>query len=365
MLVVGMSMFACSDADIHVDEVETAQQAVTSPCNPDHAFQDCLEIDLDLVEHWQDTLPNPDWRTVTSNSDPDIDYDVLIDVNELNGGLIPTKAGQGEYSDWDEYAATKSDLLGVDYGSDRFNLFIVGSTQKAKEDGSPAPSYGFFLYDALSDEDGEVYVDNIPRASTIFHPARIPEFHVNIAGGGGSSASLPTSGVGLMHDAGWPVDLHDQKLLSDANWRADLKMFHREAHGAGGHMPVRSKASLQISGVRAQWSRNGPWFSCLWKWTPGSSGWSDGTLERHCNMADVTFGALEIAEPNYALPMYESNFETNFMTIDHVHDHWPTTIEACGWGLAIFDQSEGYIDDDFVFTDNVDPNDCPEFGPNY
>lgn len=356
LVALAMTTLGCSDyADEFVeDDIDTASQTVTSPCTPARGYEDCLEIDLSQLEYWQDTLSDPDWRTVEPNPDPDIDYDVIIDVDQLNGGIIPTKYGQGYYKDWQDFYDTKSDLLGVDYKNDTFNLIIFGSTVKEVNGGSTHRSYGFFPYDALSNRDGAVIVDGTNEAMNIFNFDRRP-FFIQTGSTTSSDTDNDSSDSTLLSNGPWQLELQDSALLEDSNWRANLKMFHREGGQYGGEIHIPSKVSLQLDSMRANYF--GTWFGCDWQW-------SVGFVQRMCNTANVD-ALLEVAQPNHQLvpvDAFPPVDNVRMVTIDYVHDvQHIETVEACGGGYADFPDPAG-TSEDYVFSDDVEAKDCPLLG---
>ncbi len=168
---ISLGLTACGDDDVPApdgtaSDIDAVKSMVVTPCTPDPDYNDCQEVDLDQVRHWTDTLHDPDgpaWRDVQPSSEDELDYEVTINVDKLSGGVISTTRSQGQYQSAKHFKTTISTLLGVDVTTDNFALIVHGSTIKQAEDGGPAPSYGVFLYDALSDEDGKIFIDGVEK----------------------------------------------------------------------------------------------------------------------------------------------------------------------------------------------------------
>lgn len=94
-------------------------------CEPVDDFDTCHEVDLDQVEYWQDTLPDPDWRDIEESKHEGFDYDIYIDPLELNFGVVPTMDDQGYYDDEDHFNAVYSELVGVDIEQHDIAIFVA------------------------------------------------------------------------------------------------------------------------------------------------------------------------------------------------------------------------------------------------
>lgn len=144
-------------------EAVAATSDNASECDPEPPFNFCLEVNLDEVVYWQDTLGDPQWRQITPVDDePAVDYRIDIDVTALNGGVIPTKPGQGHYEDVDEYVDQKNALLGLDQvsGEHLVETTTSGRTIKVDTAGDPVPeSTSILVHDAMSNEDGRIFID--------------------------------------------------------------------------------------------------------------------------------------------------------------------------------------------------------------
>ena len=159
LLFIGLA--ACSGTTPESDgEFNRAEQPVQSCENSPEWADDCHGVRLSEADTWQSTLANgePSWRTVTEteNGDPL----VVVDTLELNAGLIPTAEGQGHYGSGEELLAAWQDLLSVPADT-RFEYRQVGTTAKinAERTGISSSSTGDFVFDALSDANGEIFVD--------------------------------------------------------------------------------------------------------------------------------------------------------------------------------------------------------------
>ncbi len=140
-----------------------AASSHVTDCQPTAPYNHCHEVDLTQVDYWQDTVHDPDWRTIDPSPHPDVDYRITIDVMELNGGVIPTATGQGHYHSFEDYIATKKALLGIDQLSDDdiIEVVIKGRTIKMNDSGGAVEATtGYIVHDALSDENGSIVIDN-------------------------------------------------------------------------------------------------------------------------------------------------------------------------------------------------------------
>ena len=330
-------MVACGDDPMPDEpasqEVETLQQANTTPCTPASGYDSCWEVDSSQVETWQSTLPNPDWRTVNSPSDPDIEYEVTIDAHELNGGIVPTASGQGHYAHLKDFLITRADLLGVPVGAleDHITIEIDGPSMKLDDNNVLTDdATGIFVFDALSDENGQIYIDNqnvtddlIPQG--IGHDDHYVEGS-HQASGGTTSA--------------FPPD--DSTVLSSGHWAADYT-FSTFWPGGDYQHPWHMSEISNIS-----WGSNPP---CAWLMT---GTYPQITFERHCTEADK----LAIVHHDYdhgVIPFQEVFDSSGYKTI-HLSD--PFQMDGCSLGDALFDGSESEYDDDVLYSDSGDHNSC-------
>lgn len=372
LAILLISAVGCGDdatsALVEADqELASTSAALITPCTPDSDFTSCTEIDLSQTETWQDTLPNPDWRDVQPSSEPNIDYEIVIDVRELNDGVIPTALGQGEYTDDQDYLDTYSQLLGVNISKYTYSLTVIGTTVKQATDGGPvAKSTGVFVYDALTDEDRRLVIDNVDVTDDILQFERVHDFQQEIYQDGSTTPLSYTfndgpSPINMMSQWYPPTELEDQALLSSGEWRADLKMFNRPLSLAGVSDVIwLGVAITEISGVRAQ--RHGLTYSCIYRWIPGSNGnFLTGTMERHCNNAKQLITQLELIYPYYQLSPQGFTFSetaiSTAITWGH-NDHFDEFGDACGEGEVLFNSSGPYFDKENVYTLNTNPNDC-------
>jgi hypothetical protein len=89
----------------------------------------------------------------------------------LNDGLIPTAEGQGHYESEDEFVRTmEQELLGMEEGESFILEVWGGSTAKLVQDRSAISeaSTGNFLVDALTDEEGNIYIAGKLRDDVLF-----------------------------------------------------------------------------------------------------------------------------------------------------------------------------------------------------
>ncbi|TXD38559.1 hypothetical protein FRC98_06670 [Lujinxingia vulgaris] len=199
-------------------------------------------IPLDNLSNWQDNLKSPPWRTVKADGQPDVDYRVYIDVKALNGGVIPTAPGQGHYTSLEHYLDTLSDLVGVDVHNNSYFLTTVGSSLKTDANGLPlTSSTGVFVYDALSDEKGQIYIDGVNVTKQLHHPERFHSYAIDY---GKLNASQTATVNALNTNIGVALNLQQSSQLNlwpatewvdgielvppSGKWRAYLNMFHGE-----------------------------------------------------------------------------------------------------------------------------------------
>lgn len=186
---VALLMFlitGCSGA-IQDDQTQTKQQKLgaVTVCESNDGLS-CVEIDPDEVTSWQEMVAEEDtpWRSVTAitSIDADENYEVIIDLEHLNAGVIPTEDGQGIYDSEEEYMALLSDLLGVPVNEDTdISLKVLGLSAKLDEGREfiVPESTGDFVFDALSTEDGRIIIAGVDRTDEFLpSPEEIqhPEF---------------------------------------------------------------------------------------------------------------------------------------------------------------------------------------------
>ena len=153
-----------------------------SSCTPDEEFDLCYEIDLANPEYWQDQGgSDPDWRTVeVAPEELGVDYVVTLHTKALNGGIVPTATGQGEYDNMDALIDTYSEFIGVNIRDNTYILLTSGSSAKLGHGGTPASvHYGIFVYDALSNDEGKVIIDGEDRTADFIDRTRTQQadFH--------------------------------------------------------------------------------------------------------------------------------------------------------------------------------------------
>lgn len=145
------------------EPLEISSQGLLESCVPSEGYNDCALINLGTSEYWQDQVSNSStvpWRKTVVAEGKSYDYSVIIDAEQLNGGLILTADGQGHYSSVSEYADAYYSLIGVPPDS-TVSLIIKNDSAKVMLDGDKIStgSTGDFIFDALSDENGDVFVN--------------------------------------------------------------------------------------------------------------------------------------------------------------------------------------------------------------
>ena len=314
-------------------ETESVAQAVTS-CHPDPGYDYCHQFDMSNLEYWQHTLPDPDWRTVEPVGTDGIDYRVTIDAFELNGGLVPTAQGQGEYSSWQEYADTKNQLLGVDVTSNVVSVVIEHPTVKLDDNGEPTvDTTGIFTVEALSDENGEIWVDNQNVTADLYSERERHNHSIVLNGNPVTSASTSSAQDNTILEAGpWEA----KATLSSFIW-------------TGGVLRT------VINDVDKEGNR------CLWDFVMPSllQSTSPDMLVLQCEVADklqIHSYSLENATQNIADDEVESDYSTSSLSHE-IHTGWPY-VEGCSNPQADFD-IPNYAASGWLFVDGNGPHDCP------
>ncbi len=362
--VVGLVLFSmtgCSLADDEtsgddtLEEAETTQSSLVSECDPDEYYASCIEIDAQQTVTWQDTLPDPDWRTVEPSDNPELDYEIEIDVSELNGGIIPTAEGQGEYDTEAEFFAAYSSLIGIDVENNEFGLIVAGETVKQATDGGPSEgSTGVFVYDALTDEDGKLFVDNTDVTDQFVVPERQRDFEQEITRADGTTDSVDNDISAQLLNSD-PVVV-DDALLADGAWRANLQLAVKLIEDRP-FITNPVEASTDIKDVsRAHRTPFGEsWFGCLVRFEQDSDG-QFNMIEVMCNSADSLYAQTfaDLVHPDDDSSAWASNarsVSTSISTVDAALDN------VCGFGNADFDSD--HDDSDNVFFDSSNAGNCP------
>lgn len=373
LVVVGCGNNDASFPSASEDNDIAASEMITS-CPPEAHYDDCTAIDLTQVEFWQNDLTDPNWRSVKPSHYMDVDYKIVIDATQLNGGVIPTHKGQGDYDDVDDYFDTKSALLGIDLPNDTYNLIVYGTTVKKDENGGPVEdSTGVFVYDALSDNDGSIVIDGNDETYQIINPVRQHAMTQEIDHGGHTTTIHKFDAESTANDKAIPttsdpisfltMDQQDSSLLGagplNLQRQADLRMFRRDSATIDG-VNIPGQVTVDLSGVRAMvFGMWGPeYFPPLWIWSSSSS-----ILERHTRTADALEAQVDVTPGNtfkFALDAPEA-------TAVSVSHGWswdkPSVYEACGFGEARFDIPNDLEAHNWVLTNYVDPNECNTITP--
>lgn len=368
LIVIPLAQLGCGDDVDNSDDLASTTSALTS-CSPNAGFDDCIEVDLTQLEYWQQAPSDPDWRDVITSDDPDIDYQVIIDVEELNGGIIPTQKGQGVYSDYDHFFQTKSQLLGVDVENDTYQLIVIGTSAKVDGNNHPVNASGVFLYDALSTANGAIMIDGQNIARDYYSTARFHnvDHQVNSqqqTDGTQDPSYFELSDSDLMSTHPWADILHDEEILSSGGWNAKLQMFRRDTTLGPPDLVIPGRLVLQASNIVRLWNREH--LRCLYIWDLAEP---EPTVARHCPTADFLDVTLEVAEPDHEVMELFSS-ATNATAVTIYSALWgpgdasgPEPVwnqkDACGYGLILFDSIGPDVDFGTVFTDEGAPQDCP------
>ena len=182
---------ACSEA-METEEIQA--QSINQECEVPEGHDSCREINGE--ELLTTDAPEAPWRINHGYSEND-GHRVTFMAEALNGGLVPMVENQGHYASEEDFRARLSQLLGADLDENYFaQITQVGSTLKMSGDpdteGFGASTTGILLIDALSDEQGSVFIDgeefNLAEGNLI-------EFDYSTSS---SESGLDTSGEALL-----------------------------------------------------------------------------------------------------------------------------------------------------------------------
>ena len=343
-LLFASGSVACGEPDSEegsaVEETETVQQAV-STCTPRSGFDTCYETSWDGLEYWQDTLPDPDWREVEPSSAPDVDYEVRIVVKDLNAGVIPTRSGQGEYNSWGDYYRTMENLVGVDVTEYTVSVAVEGVPMKVDKSNYPVPfqddpgSTGEFLHDALTDEDGRIYIDNVDKTDDLIPEEALQHYEVLVDDQPVTGSENYTS-----------HSIDDETVLEDGPWTADFTLDHY-IHQSG----------TIVTGSINNVTYNAT-YRCIFTYDSGTA-----EVQRHCPITEadglMIHNAVE-ADGQWDLtdPRESTDDASSF---SHSYLNQVPENDSCSFGRADFDYVEDYEDSDMLKTQYVDPTDCDGF----
>ena len=165
LIAIGITVGCGETSEVAMEESKQAQTAAPeheeSPCASDPGHHECLDIGEDEIVAWQDDYEDPSWRTNSTREEDGMSV-VDFDARALNTGLIPTEAGQGHYDSEEDLLQTIEELLGEPAESSGFSS-VAGDWTKLDNDWEEDKgSSGEFVWDALSDEDGNIYIDGRP-----------------------------------------------------------------------------------------------------------------------------------------------------------------------------------------------------------
>lgn len=247
LAILCVNLWACSEATDNDEPASTHKSSLhtdrVEECEPDEGKDECWEINGEDLVTWQETveLNAADWRTIAKTSREEAPVEVVLEAQNLNAGFMPTAEGQGHYDSEEEFRNTLRLLLGVDPDT-RFQLVQHGSTTKVTADREAIAdgSTGNFVYDAMSDERGDIYIDGklIEEWSpdTVHNPNVI---------GDTTETQTQESALKLRGDRN-EVELNAFKngycwyksIGSELdNFERDNKQTHREFYWAGGWFP--------------------------------------------------------------------------------------------------------------------------------
>src|SRR5690554_6500473 len=141
----------------------------------------------------------------------------------------------------EHYLDTLSDLLGVDVQSNSYFLSVVGSSLRTDASGLPlTSSTGVFVYDALSDDNGQIYIDGENVTKLLFNPERFHSYAIdykNLNASQTATLNALNTNIGMALNVQQNVE-PDYPLTEwvdgielvppSGKWRAYLNMFSGE-----------------------------------------------------------------------------------------------------------------------------------------
>ena len=242
-------------SDEHGSDLDTIQSAAVTDCAPSGHYETCYEVDLDEVDHWKDTLPEPDWRTVEKDPEGhDVDYKITIEAKELNGGIMPTEEDQGYYDTEADYEEERRHLLGITDPDPSYIVVTRGSTAKKTSDGEPTEATtGVFLYDALTNDDGRIIIGDKDKTEDLIDLGRAFNFEQHIEDNGDStSVDDGDSSTPRMDTSSSDPQEAVLSYQAESLWEADLRIAWDSKTGYWS----------DLSGVR----RDGTECRVTWEW---------------------------------------------------------------------------------------------------
>ena len=347
LIAVGLVLVGCGQDDAGDDtdlasEVDSVEQSTVSDCQPEPGFDVCYSANTSQLDYWQSTLPDPDWRTVSSHDDPDIDYEVRITADALNAGIIPTAPGQGDYGDWAEFQAHLSDLIGVDVSEDSALLAVEGMSVKYNDQGEiSSASTGAFIYDSLTNDDGQIIVDGEDETDE-FVGQNMGYDRYRVIYDDGTSQSILEGDDEDLDSVSTNSDSVAE--LTSGDWYAELATEHRATTNAATfHMS-------QISNLR-----EGPW-GCTFIIYDEEG---EKVVEKSCHKADRLSILSQIPGGSPEILEAEVGHVAASLKLSHVTPPAERPAKAgCAYGEALFDDSADEWDDDVVYTSSMDSRDC-------
>lgn len=265
---------------------------------------------------------------------------MTIDTLELNAGVIPTYPGQGDYSSWSEYQSALAQLIGVDYTNYDVIVEIEGITMKVDDNDNPV-AYGDnpgssskFFHDALSDEDGRIYVDNQDVTGDLLRSHQIGNYDVEVDGQPLSGNSINLQG----HDG--PFEWMELTTLEDSPWTAD---FSLDAECEQSINCAMTWGGTVIRNVEVHGQR------CIWLYDTVFD-----IVQVHCPSPDF----LQVTS-DWKFDGSWKDEETSHVEGSPEIEQWrygkTPAEEGCSDGLAIFDSNHGKNDSDLLSHGN----NCP------
>ena len=265
---------------------------------------------------------------------------------------------------------TYNELLGIDTTQYSYLVVVYGTTLKMTTDGAPTEATsGVFLHDAITDEDGQIYIDGTNRTEAYINPDYRHEQTQKIEQIDGSSETIEsdddstsdsdsdTTSSGDFSTQFWLspfpfMTIEDQEELEDQGWEATLQMLTSD------YKLERDTIASSISNIRSDGTR------CVGTWFETESGFVAVDIE--CYEAKL---ALEMDPqdedgnriPDTTISRTSGDGESptarslGFMFSSHSE----LSPEGKGCARGVLDPAGGAWDNAIVKTDTTDDCDIP------
>ena len=275
--------------------------------------------------------------------------------------MIPTHPNQGHYTSEEELNQTYNELLGIDTTQYSYMVVVHGTTVKMTTDGGPTDATtGVFVYDTITDEDGQIYIDGENRTEDFINPDYRHEQTQKIDRADGTTETIDDddSTVTTSSDTMWDGEastqwwltpfpymmVEDQEELEDQGWEATLRMLVHT------YREERDTVASSISNIRSDGTR------CVATWFETESGFVIVQIE--CYEAKLSLQMEPQDEDGNMIPDEIIDVVTDpvarSLAVQFQHHELPPEAKGCARGVLNPDGNAW--DDGFVDTDTT--NDC-------